>query len=156
MIWHNEFDSVNNIITLTQQYICFIYILYKSMLLYVMQYWWNDILLHQQGCLNCMLWYEKLEQKGVWYVMVCLEIWAKTYPHRGISNIEEKKPHKHAQNIHDTTLTFKKRYIATDDSFNYLKNISRCRFHNRSSVSSIVRYIFCRTQYNYNPHAKLW
>lgn len=68
----------------------------------------------------------------------------------------KKKPHKHAQNIHDTTLTFKKRYIATDDSFNYLKNISRCRFHNRSSVSSIVRYIFCRTQYNYNPHAKLW
>lgn len=90
MIWHNEFDSVNNIITLTQQYICFIYILYKSMLLYVMQYWWNDILLHQQGCLNCMLWYEKLEQKGLWYVMVCLEIWAKTYPHRGISNIEKK------------------------------------------------------------------
>lgn len=33
----------------------------------------------------------------------------------------KKKPHKHAQNIHDTTLTFKKRYIATDDSFNYLK-----------------------------------
>lgn len=68
----------------------------------------------------------------------------------------KKNPHKHAQNIHDTTLTFEKRYIATDDSFNYLKNISRCRFHNRSSVSSIVRYIFCRTQYNYNPHAKLW
>lgn len=68
----------------------------------------------------------------------------------------KKNPHKHAQNIHDTTLTFKKRYIATDDSFNYLNNISRCRFHNRSSVSSIVRYIFCRTQYNYNPHAKLW
>lgn len=117
MIWHNEFGSVNNIVTLTQQYICFIYILYKSMLLYVMQYWWNDILLHQQGCLNCMLWYEKLEQKGLWYVMVRFEIWAKTYPHRGISNIEKKTLHKHAQNIHDTTLTFKKRYIATDDSF---------------------------------------
>lgn len=73
MIWHNEFGSVNNIVTLTQQYICFIYILYKSMLLYVMQYWWNDILLHQQGCLNCMLWYEKLEQKGLWYAMVCFE-----------------------------------------------------------------------------------
>lgn len=37
----------------------------------------------------------------------------------------KKNPHKHAQNIHDTTLTFKKRYIATDDSFNYLKKIYR-------------------------------
>lgn len=118
MIWHNEFGSVNNIVTLTQQYICFIYILYKSMLLYVMQYWWNDILLHQQGCLNCMLWYEKLEQKGLWYVMVCFEEQKRIHTEE-FQTLKKKNLHKHAQNIHDTTLTFKKRYIATDDSFNY-------------------------------------
>lgn len=154
MIWHNEFDSVNNIITLTQQYICFIYILYKSMLLYVMQYWWYFIAPTRLFKLYAMIW--EIGTKGL---MICYGMsWNLSKNLSTQRNFKhwKKNPHKHAQNIHDTTLTFKKRYIATDDSFNYLKNISRCRFHNRSSVSSIVRYIFCRTQYNYNPHAKLW
>lgn len=119
MIWHNEFDSVNNIITLTQQYICFIYILYKSMLLYVMQYWWNDILLHQQGCLNrCydmrnwnkraydMLWYVlKFEQKLI-HTEEFQTLKKKTYIN--MSRISMIRP-----------WLLKKRYIATKDSFKY-------------------------------------